>query len=222
MARGRGGRSNRPPRSRRRVWLVSTEDTGSARTYISALARLHDTVHLRQILRAPNRTDPIGVVERIENEVAAMRRARDPRPQRAWAIIDAEPHLGAHHRRAIDAALERAKQLGVTVLIANPCFEYWLHLHIKDPGCDFDDPAEMKAALCASWKEDKQPGTYTKGGADLGRLVTPERIASAAGLARQRHLQGPRNGQPPHLCGPCCTDLYRLIDALQAPGKPAR
>lgn len=201
------------------TWMIACEDGKSAPAYLSRLFAVHGHVAYIPVRRRINRTDPVSIIERIALVLGDIRAHKDDDPDRIWAIIDAEPHLGPDRQKAIDAAIQRARELRVTVLVANPCFEYWLHLHIAEPGREFDDPKSMQTALCAAWKADKQPGTYTKGRADLGRLVTRERIASAAGLARKKHQHGPRIGQPPHLCDPCCTDLYKLIDALEAPDR---
>lgn len=216
----RRARSGRVPRGYepKPTWMIACEDGKSAPASLSRLFAVHGHVAYIPVRRRINRTHPQSVIRRIELELQSIEEREDFRPDRLWAIIDAEPHLGQDRQRAIDAALERAAELKVTVLIANPCFEYWLHLHIEDPRRDFADPSAMRSALCAAWKKDGQPGTYTKGGADLGRLATPERIASAAELASRKHQQGPRHGQPPHLCPPCCTDLYKLVEALQALG----
>lgn len=212
-------RRGRRPGSRDllQVFTVCCEDSKTVPAYIERLFQLYrNRVCLKLVTVKRGRTSPSQVVK----EVA---RARS-KTHFAFAIIDADLHAPSDRRDQIDFSLQEAERLAVTVIISNPCFEHWIHLHIADydGACHSADAA--LAALQAAWQREFNQN-YRKNSADYTKVITTSRVTDASERARRRHRQkssladspgtSPASPVRAHHCTPCVTEFYRLIEAIE-------
>lgn len=215
MGRGRSARQFRPPVP---LWAIACEDSASAPRYFTALQRLY---HGRVLLKvAPNRghdTGPRQVVERAAGFRDDLATAPDD-PIPAWAIIDREPQAEPSREQQIHEAIEWGRSEGVEVIVCNPCFEHWLHLHLKDVDGGHGSCREAERALAGALAAARVTPNYHKGRTDLSSIVTAKSVAQAAAWAERRHAMQGGAATPIHRCRPCVTDCSRLIRALDALG----
>jgi hypothetical protein len=92
------------------------------RIYLNGLRRLFPGVVVEI---GPQYGEPLGLVR---HAIAHKKRVNDPFDA-VWCVFDVEapkPH------GSLDAALNLARENGVTCALSNPCFELWLLLHVGD------------------------------------------------------------------------------------------
>jgi hypothetical protein len=136
----------------------------------------------------------------------------------AWAVFDADPQAGEHRKEEISKTKACAVRESINTAISNPCFEHWIHLHLEDADGAHDSANAMVQALGKAWR--KRFGTeYDKGSTVYNRLVTRESVAAATERAERQH--NCQDGASPELCSPCVTDVYKLVQAIEAVASPA-
>ncbi|MRH93014.1 RloB domain-containing protein [Nocardia sp. SYP-A9097] len=90
--------------------------------------------------------EPLGLVKAAVDHMDRAERCREDRwtpYDEVWCVIDVEapqPHA------CLDQALQLAKQNGVGVAFANPCFELWVMLHFESVTAHHDS-SRMQAVL---------------------------------------------------------------------------
>lgn len=209
MARRRRQPGNRPTKP---VFVVACEDSKSAPAYFKALFRLFsETVTLKLATRNTNRTSPPQVVDRVVKCRDSLEKYTDP-PDQAWAVFDSEPQAGEAYATKIDDAIKRAQQQSVRTAISNPCFEHWLHLHLKEYDGGHESANDAGVAFAKQWKKSFD-SEYKKGSADFSKLITENNVMSACDRAKRQLKR--QNGNAPHKCSPCVTDVYKLVQELQ-------
>ncbi|MGF1452515.1 MAG: RloB family protein [Opitutales bacterium] len=95
----------------------------------------------------------IAAVGEADPRVAVQRLRRDPEtpPEAAWLIWDVDPQAGQVRARQLRQAVRTAETLGARVGLCNPCFEFWLWLHVaKLPDGTPPLPAETWLRRCAN------------------------------------------------------------------------
>jgi len=211
MARRRRGWGARP---RIPVWVVACEDARTTPRYLQALQRLfHGAITIRI---APNRGHDTGPTQVVRAAVDCRngRGGGMDTPAPTWAIIDAEPQEGPTLQERIDQALDQARREDVTLLIANPCFEHWLHQHLEDHDGGYGSAREAKAAYHRALERIAGLRPDRGGAYDWEHTVTHETIRLAAERSRARHNNHGGPDRPPHRCDPCCTNLHALVASL--------
>ncbi len=128
MARSHARR--RASREQRRCILIVTEGKKTEPKYFSCLCRnLKLTGATVQVTNA-DATDPGGIVKYAESHrddsVSSVRGGRGVKYDETWVVFDSEQNLDTPQ---LNAALARARDLGIKVAMSAPCFEYWLLLH---------------------------------------------------------------------------------------------
>jgi len=206
--RSHGGRSPKP------VWVVACEDSDSARDYLKALnTSCGDPVSLKSANKDRNRTAPQQVVQRAVQKFEDMNiPSTGDDADRVWAIIDADPQAGPHRQDQIAEAVELAEEKGVELVVSNPCFEHWVHLHLEDCDGGHGSAAEAVAALQKSWSA-HLGGSYQKNNPHFSKLLTEKRVDAAIERAKRQH--GNKDNARAHECSACVTELYRLAEAMR-------
>ncbi|MDX2114183.1 MAG: RloB family protein [Planctomycetota bacterium] len=207
MRRKQREQGNREPRYR--IFIVC-EDSKSGPRYWKALRKLlhAKTFAFEVVESSSNETSPQQVVER------ALKSLEDPdEADVAWAVIDADLARKSARKAELDAAYQAAgSDQRVRVAVSNPCFEYWLLLHLEEvnQGCTCQRDAERECDR--AWQENGL-GPYRKGRVDFCKLVSRGRPDEAAERAYRRHAQ--QGCEKPHKCEPRVTDVYKLYNELK-------
>lgn len=155
--------------------------------------------------------DPCSIVETaaaLHGDISARRRHHIPdyvEFDEAWAVFDIE----SDPRRAakVQEAIALARRCGVNVAASNPCFEFWLVLHLVDHIAPFGASKDVVKVLSNHF-----PG-YSK---STPPSPTQENLASATARAasgRKYHLAGGGDGNP-------STNMDHLITALVNAASP--
>ena len=120
------GRAEREYRDDR-LFLVATDDTYAPSQYFEGLSfpRVRVTV-------IPNdgsvASSPLHVVERMKEVFAGVRKDAQDEDE-FWVLLDTDHNVKDSHLGNLTSALQKARQVGFSVAISNPCFDLWLLLH---------------------------------------------------------------------------------------------
>jgi hypothetical protein len=123
----------------------------------------------------------------------------------AWAAFDVESDPARVGR--LREAIALAEALAVKVAVCNPCFEYWLLLHLTEHTAAIESPTAAQALLAG------RLGTYAKGAPPVPTIATIGDAAARARTTRQRHLGCEGDGNP-------STNWDHLMKALAEAGDP--
>ncbi|NYJ33039.1 RloB family protein [Nocardiopsis aegyptia] len=149
--------------------------------------------------------EPYKLVRAAQKRMgSAHRRRRDQgdRYNEVWCVIDVEaprPH------DSLDEAMGLARDCGIHIAYANPCFELWLLLHRDDVSGYLDTNAaieKMKGLKCCyTGKKDFDPAHFF-GDPQRQAIRRAERLAE-----RYRGVAHPRDRNP-------WTDIHVLVRGL--------
>lgn len=155
--------------------------------------------------------DPVSIVEiasALRSDISSRRRHRIPdyvEFDEAWAVFDIESDPSRATK--VQEAIALARRCGVNVAASNPCFEFWLVLHLVDHTAPFGASKDVVKVL-----ENHFAG-YSK---STPPSPTQENLASAttrAALGRSRHRDGGADGNP-------STNMDHLITSLVDAASP--
>lgn len=149
--------------------------------------------------------EPYGLVsaaQKRQSGAPGRRRDQGAGYDEVWCVIDVEapqPH------GSLDRAMTLARESGIRIAYANPCFELWLYLHQKDCAGYLTtvQAAERMRSLgcCYTARKDFDPGHF------MGQ-PQQEAIRRAEHLAgKHRSTSDPRDKNP-------WTDIHLLVRAL--------
>lgn len=117
-----------PQRERKRRILIFCEGTTEPeyftklRNYLRAIPVEVATCELKGVGQ-----DPLKIVNRAGKRWAEDRRDNGGEAfDEAWCVVDRDEHA------SLPAAIKRADDLGINLVLSTPCFEYWLLLHFVD------------------------------------------------------------------------------------------
>lgn len=152
--------------------VVVCEDTSSGPRYIRAALE-----HLGFDLREPavrfehaGGTSPKQVVAKAAEAVDELQVSTGSGAF-AWAVFDRDKHLG------FDEACDACNNKSVHNAMTNPCFEYWLHLHVeRPPAGKVDDHSKAQREFGAVWRTLFPTEHYSKGKADFERFLQHENV----------------------------------------------
>ena len=155
--------------------LIICEDRVSSYNYLSRAAQHFRASAIVEINHC-GKTDPKGITEH------ALKRSKDY--NQVYCVIDRDTHKNFHEARALAAASKNK----VTLVISNPCFEYWLILHFsftrkgyRSVGSQSAGDKALKELLAIKQMAEYEKG-QTKGLFDvlLPHLPTAEKHALAS------------------------------------------
>ena len=177
------------------------EDSKSAPSYYRSLCdELRLTAVEVEIIGEECGSSPDVVVDYAAKQLKAMK--KDPDGQQydqIWCAIDVDRHP------TLDAAISRAKALGIRIALSNPCFEYWVLLHWEKTDRPFKDCGEaVKAVRKYSPKYEK--GTFNFGDLALFRDVACRHAAQFESSRPKMMTVRTKNSS---------TDVHRLVGALK-------
>ena len=222
MARAtRSERRNRRKRTPKTKLLIATEDTKSSNRYFRNLIqhtpRYRDSIAISIVTARSNQTAPHQVIQRAIDEAESADLDASLRDS-VWAVVDADVLTNATNRNRFEDQLRLAAGRDIKVVIANPCFEHWIRLHVSNCGVDgaHRTARELIAALNTELRGCEHYGSeYKKSEFPYQTLVSKCDSTDAATRAKQQHSQKSATKMTsPHLCQPCVTDIYRLIEWL--------
>ncbi|GAA4910073.1 RloB-like protein [Stackebrandtia albiflava] len=115
------GRARRQ-RPENRRFLIYCEDEYASRHYIEALKRRLHSIPIT-VKVASGRGEPLDLVREAATHQARAPHCSEDRYtayDEVWCVLDVE---APHPHPALPAALKSAKECGLRVALANPCFE---------------------------------------------------------------------------------------------------
>lgn len=213
LKKPRGGKSLQPKRIRTRDsarrYLIFCEDTYGGTTYFTKMRAEHRFSNM-SIEIGDRHGEPYGLVNaalKHRDSTHHRRRRQGGEYDEVWCVVDVEapdPH------DSLDRAARLAKENGIRIAYANPCFEFWLFLHQRDHGGGYlhteQAIAKMKGLRCCfTVGKDFDPAHF---------MGSPQRdaIRRAEQLA-ERYEKGahPRDKNP-------WTDIHVLVRTLLGQG----
>lgn len=123
-----------------------------------------------------------------------------------WCVVDVDEFIASGDN--LGKAVKRAAQtstadLAITMVITNPCFEFWLVLHFANHRAHLANYAQMKAVV-----KKHVPG-YRKSALDFVRDGYADRYLDAADRARMLDPTGAAYQTNPS------TNMWQLVEALR-------
>lgn len=222
-ARPKSSRSPLLPRISRAsdssLFVIAVEGQRTEPEYFRCFERLSSRVHVRILAPNSGRTDPRGVLDRL----LAFRDSHEFDPGRTrlfqddqfWVVVDTDDRsLNVLNELSLEAG-RREVRLGVT----NPCFEFFLLLHLRDACFETDEIRTRLAAIqgrnaaCRLVTEllDEallDSGGYRKDRPNLSRLFESAADAVRRATAREDLLTDPWPREPFR------TQTHRLVREL--------
>ncbi len=172
-------------------------------------------ISLRQKLRMSNveveiigkecDSAPITVVDHAIDlkEKAGKSSIRDNYDE-IWCVMDVEapqPH------ESLKRAIQKANSNGLSVILSNPCFEYWFLLHFKRTSAQFLSNAKVRKALQVK----KYLPDYEKNDSGVFAKIYPKTataISNANAVINEKHYGEDLSG-----CNPS-THVFRIVEQL--------
>jgi hypothetical protein len=191
--------------------LVVCEGTETEPRYFKALRQELRLSTLQVEIARSGGSAPIRVVDEALDQRTRREReaATDPTKlpfDEIWCVFDVDQHS------SLDQALDKARAHQLSVILSNPCFEFWFLLHFEQTGQAFLHCKRLVEHL----GKKHLPG-YDKG-ADVFDQLNPHKelaIRRSKSLFRQQwqHENDLRR------CNPC-TQVHRLVERLQKIASP--
>ena len=191
--RGRAPRTRRPPRQDpRKTLVIVSEGTQTEPAYLKSVRRLFRFG--RNVAVFGTGDDPLRIVRLAEdlrdNASVRAKCGLDALQifDEAWAVFDVEsdPARGERLREAVTVA----GAAGVNVATSNPCFEFWLLLHVTEHTAAIQSPIAAQVLLRTLL------GSYEKSSPPAPTVDTIGQAAVRARAARKRHLDNSSDGNP--------------------------
>lgn len=245
MARQRKGQRQSVPQKSR--LLIVTEDEKAAPLYFREIVFDQGIIPRRVVIDGSCGSDPDSVVKRLietwEDEARGLRAGETPF-DRAFAVVDRDGHKSFNraqnrlvqkdaflrdqlreaakvvgpdtdHGRAL---LARAAEPLLVFSVSEPCFEYWILLHVSDAQAPYVRTGKKKKGfkstcdhaasdLKQALKEQGQP-EYRKGASGLWH-----RTKDAYAIAKQRAERGRARAERRETANPS-TSLDMVVDAI--------
>ncbi|HAL29448.1 MAG TPA: hypothetical protein DCP20_01875 [Coriobacteriia bacterium] len=198
-----------PSRDPARSLVIVTEGAETEVEYLKSLRRWFRFGPNVKVIGAGG--DPCSIVETaatLHCDVTARRRHRIPdyvEFDEAWAVFDVESDPSRTSK--VQKAIALARRCGVSVAASNPCFEFWLVLHLVDHIAPFGASKDVAKVLSNHFP------SYSK---STPPPPTQENLTSAttrAALGRNHHRDGGGDGNP-------STNMDHLIASLVKAASP--
>lgn len=145
MSRKNRGYKRGEPHRDARLFVIVCEGNKREKEYFTKLAEGHRRVKVRVLPPADNdsgKSAPKYVVERAVNYEEEYGLAKD---DQLWLVMDVD-RWG--EEVLIPISKECQKKDGWNIALSNPCFEIWLHLHIRDiPQTPIKSCKQLKSEL---------------------------------------------------------------------------
>ena len=185
-------------RKTKRLYVIATEGAETEPTYFRLFHPGRDGDFRIKMLGNPgHKSAPGEVVGRL---IDFQRRRQPGANTEYWAVIDRD----SWEESALSEAFDRISgRSGYHLALSNPCFEFWLYLHLRD-NRPFSDRSDCQRALGEIWEE------YRKSGYD----PTPLRDGIDVAIERARALAEEAN---PSEVWPLTqgTHVYKLVEKLR-------
>lgn len=209
LKRGRAAYQRLPARFEPsgKTFLIVTEGEKTEANYLKALRdRLRLSAVSVEIVH-PEGTDPLTLVReaiRLRDEKSARAKGGfEVEYDEVWVVFDLEQTHDVRRRLAAEA---RALPEAATLKFApsDPCFEYWLLIHVEDTAAAFKDCAAVIRRLKKHWK------VYSKSGVPSDSFLAHIPQAVSRARLRRKNMAAMGEAQHPY------TDVDDLVSAMNA------
>jgi hypothetical protein len=148
-----------PSRRIRKIYLIVTEGEKTERIYFERFKADQHRINIELKIFPAQRgdSDPKSVLKRARD---AAKNCRLEPSDEIWIVVDVDQWGAA----TLDSLCEACQAGGFLVAVSNPCFEFWLQLHQKNP------PRPDTVKSCETELR-KLLGDYEKNGYDVSKLV---------------------------------------------------
>ena len=162
--------------------LAVVEGKQTELIYLEALREELQLSAARVVILHRSVTDPLNIVReaiRLQDEqVERTKKAITVPYDEVWVVFDSE-RQDHPRRKQIPAAIDLARQKGISIALSTPSFEYWLLLHYAFTTAAFSDCDDVIAAL------KKYITKYTKNDLPMADLL--KRVGDAVCNAGRCH-----------------------------------
>ncbi len=203
-------------RERRRI-LIVCEGRETEYNYFRGLKREEDCRRQRFVLKvvrgkggSARDTVEKAVSRQTQGEVSAAGKYDE-----VWCIIDVEI-LEKHHAKPLKEAREMAQREGIKLALSNPCFEYWLLLHLEKSARVYSTTDKLRRDLNRAWKKLFR-SEYEKTNPEIYAKLASGRDGAVAN-AREM-LKSDVDSENGVVARNPSTNVYRLVEHLLA-GAP--
>ena len=192
-------RQERPTLRDARLFIIATEDTYAPKRYFELFR--NPRIHTRVLSTQDGRSSPKDVIARLS-------KFRDDHSfeddDEFWLILDTDHWIERDHIGNFNQVCQEALQKGYQLAHSNPCFEFWLLLHVFSlaAGTQFGRCAAVKTRLKEVF------GEYTNNTIDIQRF-SHESIRNAVSQAEA--LDADPEARWPDSTG---THVYKVVKKL--------
>jgi hypothetical protein len=184
-----------------RLFIIATEDTFAPERYFQIFKNPRIKVRVLATPRDSGLSAPEHVIKRLDEFVTEYELMED---DERWLMLDTDHWLEPKHIPNFVRVCTEAMQKGYQLAHSNPCFEYWLLLHITDM-----DPAKQ-LRRCKEVKQlrenlHKQNNTLTT---DAEKFTMDD---AAAAIQRAEKLDTPPSDRWPQQNG---SHVYKVVKKL--------
>jgi hypothetical protein len=118
-----------------------------------------------------------------------------------FCVIDRDVHV------SLDAAITKAKSKRLTIVLSNPCFEYWYILHFRRTGSAYHTSREVVSDLKGDFP------SYEKSNTDIFEVIYPN---TDAAIARSKEILKSQyhDNEDLRQCNPS-THVHRVVECLR-------
>ena len=122
-----------------RLFLVATEDTYAPDQYLAQFRLTR--VQIKVLPTLDSRSSAQDVLKRLKKYRDEYELEED---DLLWVLWDTDRFATGTHLKSYTTAIQEAQQSNIFVCISNPCFDFWLLLHVAEL-TDLSTPIHCKA-----------------------------------------------------------------------------
>ena len=210
--RGRTLGRPKPSRSVGKTVLIVCEDSKSSTDYFEKLrSKLNIKPIKVEVCGKECGSDPKSVVNYANvRKDAAINSPIGDKFDETFCVID----IDQHPPKRVNTAIQKARDNNITLIISNPCFEYWYVLHFKKVGAAYnhhrDAQKEFRDILRGIFKNNRYK--YDKGGCKFFETIfskTSTAIRNSKEILRSQHS----NESDLSKCNPS-TDVHKVVECM--------
>jgi len=195
--------------------VVVTEGTRTEPAYLRSVRRLFQCTSVTVLGKGEDPEALVRLAGSLRDDRSVRCKHRIAAYQvfdEAWAVFDVEQRPS--RMPVIRRALAVAARSDVKVAVSNPCFEYWLLLHVS-----------AHSAAIASCREAQMPlrrrlSAYDKSSPPEPTVKTIGKAATRALAIRKRHVENAGDGNPSTNCDQLVAALAGAADPEAQAGLP--
>ncbi|MCF7955778.1 MAG: RloB family protein [Phycisphaerae bacterium] len=215
--RGRNLERRKPLRTTGKTVLIVCEDAKSSTDYFKKLrSKLNIKPVNVEVCGKECGSDPRSVVNYANKrkDAAVISPVGDAYDE-TFCVIDIDKHQADN----LNAAIQKARDSDIHLIISNPCFEYWYVLHFKKTGSVYNHyqsvQKEIRDILRQEFKDTRYK--YEKSGCQFFDTIYPKTrtaIENSRSILKSQHKNEPDLSK----CNPS-THVHQIVECMMEMAK---